>query len=176
MGGERPHLVLAGGVVAVVVEAGLADGDHLRPARLLLGEPTVEPRGAVGVEPDDLEHLIVLGGQPPHGRDGVAISAHCGELGHARGPRPLDQPAGVGLARVEVTMGVDHYAAAAGSTLGKSWPSSPSVAPPTPLPNFAASTERSSAPSASSSRSAAVGTNGHSSSETTRRPSATPSS
>jgi hypothetical protein len=102
---ERAPLVVMRRVVAVVVEAGLADRDHLRvrgrlPDRLDL--PRLEAGRRVRVTTHDRVDLVVRVGKSERRADAIVIDA---DRRDAREAVPLHVAF---LAHVEVTVGVDH--------------------------------------------------------------------
>ena len=108
--GEHAALVVGRGVVAVEVEADLAQRDHPRPGQQRAHRVHVGLGGLVRVPADDRPHAGMAGGQLHRllaaDRED-ALDAGGGSLG--------DRGVGALLAALEVRMGVDH-----GSTRGNS--------------------------------------------------------
>ena len=111
LGLEGAALVVSRGVVAVVVEAGLADRAGVgvgRGALDLLEVGLAKAGRLVRVASDDREHLLVLACRGQRAPDRSAVHADRREPGHPGQPGALDQLSVGRLAVVEVAVGVDH--------------------------------------------------------------------
>ena len=115
LGGERPPLGVARRVVAVEVEAALADRDDARTADQVAhdGARVGDLAGLVRVDADDSPHAREAPGQRHR-----LIAADREDAAHARLGRGRDDVLRRSVAHLEVRVGVDH--APAGARRGKS--------------------------------------------------------
>ena len=108
---EGAALVVAGRVVAVVVEPGLADrpGARVRRGALdLLERGLVEAGALVRVASHDRDHLVVVLRRGQRVLDRRAVHPHRRQPRDARRTCPADELGNRWLARVQVAVGVDH--------------------------------------------------------------------
>ena len=189
LGLEGAALVVSRGVVAVVVEAGLADraGVRVRPprARSPRGRRRPKPAASFGWRPTIANTSHVLAPRPSArpieapSIPTVASRVTPGQRGRARPARRRAARSGRGGSGCRPWAAADRPAprirplrARATRPAGRAARGPRSRAPPAGRPRRAPSSDRSSWPERASSRSAEPGMNGCRSTETTRRPSA----
>jgi hypothetical protein len=122
LGLEGAALVGARSVVAVIVEAGFAEGPDLGvggPALDLVEVGGPESLRVVWVETDDREHALMPPGRLEGARHRGRVCAHGRQPREPSRARPLDQLPVRRVAVVEVAVGVDHGRGAGACVMGR---------------------------------------------------------